>query len=116
MAAAPLVSVVMAVHNGSDLIGETIASVLAQSHEALELLVVDDGSTDATRAIVAIWAHRDSRVKMLPRSRAGQALALNHGIAAAQGVHIARIDHDDLWHRDRLKAQLAWMEREGVDV
>jgi hypothetical protein len=106
----------MAVYNGADLVGETIASVMAQSHEALELLVVDDGSTDGTEAVVEEWARRDWRVKLLPRGHAGQALALNEGIAASQGATIARVDHDDLWHRDRLKAQLAWIEREGLDV
>jgi glycosyltransferase involved in cell wall biosynthesis len=116
VAAPPLVSVVMAVHNGADLIGESISSVLAQSHQAFELLVVDDGSTDATAGFVAEWARRDRRVKLLPRSHAGQALALNEGIAAAQGLFIARIDHDDLWHKDRLKAQLAWRKPEGLDV
>jgi glycosyltransferase involved in cell wall biosynthesis len=106
----------MAVHNGAGLIGETIASVLAQSHRAIELLVVDDGSTDATAAIVEEWARRDGRVRLLRRGHSGQALALNDGIAAAQGAFIARIDHDDLWHRDRLTAQLAWMAGEGLEV
>lgn len=113
---APLVSVVLAVHNGATLIEETIASVLAQTHEALELLIVDDGSTDATAKIVRRWARSDSRVKLLERGHAGQALALNEGIAAAQGDDIARIDHDDLWHRERLKAQRAQMAAEGIDV
>jgi hypothetical protein len=106
----------MAVHNGSDLVEETIASVLAQSHALIELLAVDDGSTDGTAAIVEEWARRDGRVRLLRRGHSGQALALNEGIAAAQGAFIARIDHDDLWHRDRLKAQLAWIERERLDV
>jgi glycosyltransferase involved in cell wall biosynthesis len=106
----------MAVYNGADMIEETIASVLAQSHQAIELLVVDDGSTDGTPAIVEEWAKRDGRVKLLRRGHSGQALALNEGIAAAQGAFIARVDHDDLWHPGRLKAQLAWMEREGLDV
>lgn len=113
---AALVSVVMAVHNGAALIEETIASVLAQSHEALELLVVDDGSTDATAKIVRKWARADSRVKLLERGHAGQALALNEGIAAAQGLDIARIDHDDLWHRDRLRIQRAQMAAKRIDV
>lgn len=116
MAGPPLVSVVMAVHDGAAFIGETIASVLAQSHEALEMLVVDDGSADATAAIVREWERRDRRVMLLARGHAGQALALNEGIAAARGDYIARIDHDDLWHRDRLKAQLAGMRRLGLDV
>ena len=116
MTAPPLVSAVMAVYNGADLIGESIASALAQSHESLELLVVDDGSTDATAALVGRWRERDRRVKLLSCAHGGQALALNLGIAASRGAYIARLDHDDLWHRDRLKLQLGWMEQEGLDV
>jgi glycosyltransferase involved in cell wall biosynthesis len=106
----------MAVHNGASLIDDTIASVLAQSHETLELLVVDDGSTDRTAETVWEWTRRDARVKLLERSHAGQAMALNEGIAEARGDFIARVDHDDLWHRDRLKAQLAHMSANRVDV
>ncbi|HEX4695227.1 glycosyltransferase family 2 protein [Sphingomonas sp.] len=106
----------MAVHNGTNFIDETIASVLAQSHEALELLVVDDGSTDTTRDLVRGWAQRDPRVKLLKRGHAGQALALNEGIAEAQGAYLARIDHDDLWHRDRLAAQIIHMTENSLDV
>jgi glycosyltransferase involved in cell wall biosynthesis len=116
MPRAPLVSVVVAVHNGSQLVGECIASVLRQSHDALELLVVDDGSTDDTVRVVGEWSRRDARVKLLRIEHAGQALALNAGIAAAQGAYIARIDHDDLWHRERLKQQIAWLDRDGLDV
>jgi glycosyltransferase involved in cell wall biosynthesis len=112
----PLVSVVMAVHNGAELIDETIASVLAQSHEALELLIVDDGSTDATVEAVRQSARGDGRVKLLERGHAGQPMALNEGIAEAGGSYIARVDHDDLWHRDHLSAQLARIANGGVDV
>lgn len=112
----PLVSVIMAVHNGANFIDETVASVLAQSHQALELLVVDDGSTDATRHLVGQWAQRDRRVKLLERGHAGQALALNEGILEAQGAYLARIDHDDLWHRDRLTAQIVHMTDNCLDV
>jgi glycosyltransferase involved in cell wall biosynthesis len=113
---APLVSVVMAVYNGADLVGESIASALAQSHEALELLVVDDGSADTTAAVVRQWAERDRRVRLLSCAHAGQALALNEGIATSRGAYVARLDHDDLWHRDRLKLQLACIEQKGLDV
>jgi glycosyltransferase involved in cell wall biosynthesis len=116
MGAPPLISVVMAVHDGASLLDETIGSVLAQSHERLELLVVDDGSTDGTAEIVRDRMRRDRRVTLLEGGHSGQALALNHGILAAQGPYIARIDHDDLWHRDRLAAQLEHMHRERVDV
>jgi hypothetical protein len=106
----------MAVHNGASHVGETIASVRAQSHDLWELLVVDDGSSDGTAPIVRDWTRRDRRVRLLERAHSGQALALNQGILAAQGRYIARVDHDDLWHPDKLKAQLAYMQQTRVDV
>src|SRR3569833_3431517 len=106
MTAPPLVSVVMAVHNGADLIGETIASVLAQSHAALELLVVDDGSTDATAALAGEWARQDMSEKLLPRVHSGQALALNENIAASRGAYIARVDQNKHKQQNHKKTQL----------
>ncbi|KYO49284.1 hypothetical protein AUP44_17935 [Tistrella mobilis] len=112
----PLVSVVMAVYDGAAFVAEAIASVLAQTHRHLELIVVDDGSTDDTVAVVRSHAARDPRIRLLCRLHQGHAGALNAGIAAAQGSFIARIDHDDLWHPQRLELQLNWMERHGIDI
>ena len=112
----PLVSVVMAVYNGADFITESIASVLAQSHDRLDLIIVDDGSSDTTLSIVEHWIKRDRRVRLLKRPHLGHAQALNAGIAAADGAFIARIDHDDLWHRRKLEIQLAFMQQRAVDV
>ncbi|MET4699513.1 glycosyltransferase involved in cell wall biosynthesis [Constrictibacter sp. MBR-5] len=115
-AASPLVSVVMPVRNGAAFVDDAVASVLAQTHQRLELIVVDDGSTDDTAAIVERWAARDGRVRLLQQPHRGQPEALNTGIGAAQGAFIGRIDHDDLCHPERFEVQLAWMERHGVDV
>ncbi|HEX3920146.1 MAG TPA: glycosyltransferase family 2 protein [Caulobacteraceae bacterium] len=112
----PSVSVVMAAYNGADHIDAAIASVLAQTQAALDLIVVDDGSADATASAVEDWARRDGRVRLLRRDHAGHALALNAGIAAADGDFIARIDHDDVWRPQKLSLQLAWMARHEVDV
>lgn len=116
VASEPLVSVVMAVYNGAEFIGEAIASVLAQTYERQELIIVDDGSRDDTVALVEHWMTRDKRVRLHRRPHLGHAQALNAGIEAADGAFIARIDHDDLWHPQHLAIQSAWMERHGVDV
>lgn len=112
----PLVSVVMAVYNGADFIAESIASVLAQSHDRLDLIIVDDGSNDATLSIVEHWMKRDRRVRVLKCPHLGHAQALNAGISVADGAFIARIDHDDLWHKRKLEIQLSFMQQHAVDV
>jgi glycosyltransferase involved in cell wall biosynthesis len=112
----PFVSVVMAVYNGADFIAESIASVLAQTHNRLNLIIVDDGSTDATLSIAEHWMKADRRVRVLARPHLGHAQALNAGVAVADGAVIARIDHDDLWHSRKLEIQLAFLQRHCVDV
>jgi len=112
----PLVSVVMAVYNGADFIAESIASILAQTHDRLDLIVVDDGSNDATLSIIEHWMALDPRVRLVKRAHFGHAQALNAGIAVADGAFIARIDHDDLWHKRKLEIQLAFMQQHKVDI
>jgi len=116
LSGSPLVSVVMAVYNGADFIAESIASVLAQTHDRLDLIIVDDGSSDATVSIAEQWMKNDQRVRVLQRPHLGHAQALNAGISTADGAFIARIDHDDLWHRRKLEIQLHYMQQHEVDV
>jgi glycosyltransferase involved in cell wall biosynthesis len=111
-----LVSVVMAVYNGAGFIAESTASVLAQTYTRLELIIVDDGSNDATLSIAEQWMKNDRRVRVLERPHLGHAQALNAGISIADGAFIARIDHDDLWHRRKLEIQLPFMQYQEVDV
>lgn len=117
---APLVSVVMPVLNFDAYVGEAIDSVLAQTHDELELIVVDDGSTDRTRDIVAGYARREARVRPLyldpDPSSTSSARAANAGIAASRGDFIARMDADDVALPNRLSVQLAYMQAHGLDV
>lgn len=101
----PSVTVLLPVRNGQAYLAAAIDSVLAQDHTDFELLVVDDGSTDATPAILAVAAAADSRVRIL-RGGDGLVAALNHGLAAAAAPWIARMDADDLAHPQRLTTQL----------
>ncbi|HEY0946199.1 MAG TPA: glycosyltransferase [Opitutaceae bacterium] len=109
----PLVSVVIAAYNATAYLGETLASVAAQRYDALEIIVVDDGSTDATADLVADYARRDLRVRLIRQPNAGVGAARNTGIAAASGRYIAPLDADDLWDADKIGAQVAEMERRG---
>src|SRR5690606_26029550 len=88
----PLVSIVMPVRNGARWLGEAIDSALGQTMPSLELIVVDNGSTDETPQIVAGYAGRDRRVVALREARPGAAAARNAGIAVARGDWIASLD------------------------
>ncbi|QVL50331.1 MAG: glycosyltransferase family 2 protein [Thiocapsa sp.] len=100
-----LVSVVIPVYNGERYIASTLRSVVEQSHENLEILVVDDGSTDGTADILKMLAQQDSRINLFNQSNKGVAAARNLGIKAAQGAFVAPLDADDIWHRERIAKQ-----------
>ena len=103
----PAVSVLMSVHNGAPWVGDAVASVLAQTAGDLELIVIDDGSTDTTREILA--RVRDPRVRVEHQTRAGLTRALNHALALARAPLVARLDADDLALPERLERQLAFL-------
>ena len=109
---AGLVSVVVPAFNAERWLGETIASILAQDHRALEVIVVDDGSTDATAAVAAQHAERDARVRIVRQPNRGLGAARNCGLAHAQGEYVAFLDADDLWSTEKLRLQL---ERLGTE-
>ena len=106
----PRVSVVMPVHNGARFLDAAVASVLGQTVADLELVVVDDGSTDETPAVLARFAAADPRVVVVPQDRGGIVAALNRGVARATAPLIARMDADDVMTPDRLARQLAFLE------
>lgn len=112
-----LVSVVMPAWNAAGTIARSIESVLAQRHAQVELLVVDDASTDATAQMVAGYAAADARVRLLRQAaNGGVAAARNAGIAAARGEFVAFLDSDDWWHPRKLELQLEQMRREDARV
>ncbi len=101
----PDVSVVMPVHDGAAFLPQAIATIDAQGAAGLEIVLVDDGSTDATPAFAAaLAAERGDRVQVLRTEQRGPAAARNAGIAAARGSAIALLDVDDLWPAGRLAA------------
>ena len=106
----PRVSVVMPVRDGERFLREALDSTLAQTVAELELIVVDDGSTDATPAILAECAARDGRVRVQRQEPDGLTVALNAGCAHARAPVIARMDADDVMLRDRLERQLAYLD------
>ena len=105
-----LITVLMPVHNGGDFLRPAAESILGQTHRDLELLVVNDGSTDRTADILAELAAADSRVRVIGgTTRLGFSGALNLGLEQARGEWIARMDADDIALPDRLETQCKFM-------
>jgi len=102
----PLVSVVIPVFNGAPFVGTAVASVRAQTVQEVEILVVDDGSTDGTQAVLTDLA-RTMGITWFQQDHGGPARSRNRGIAAARGTFVALLDCDDVWLPDKLDAQLA---------
>ncbi len=99
----PLVTNLITFYNQAPFVDATLDSVLAQSYPRTETVVVDDGSSDDTRERCARFG---DRIRLIARPNGGGAAARNTGIAAARGVYIAHMDGDDLWHRDKIAAQV----------
>ncbi len=108
-----LVSVIIPAHNAGEHIEAAIHSALSQSYARLEVIVVDDGSTDETADLVAAIALRDSRVVLIRQKNAGVAAARNRAIEYSSGVYVAPLDADDIWYPDKIAAQVERMEAEG---
>jgi len=107
----PLTSVVIPAYNAEPFLERTLRSALRQTHSNLEVIVVDDGSTDKTRAIAEAVAATDDRVRIISVPNGGVAKARNIGIAEANGEFVAFLDADDLWHPTKIELQLAAMSR-----
>jgi glycosyltransferase involved in cell wall biosynthesis len=109
--AAPLVSLLMPVFNQAPFVGRAIASALAQTHRDFEILVLDDGSTDASHEIAADFARRDSRIRLERSGRnEGAAAARNRLLARARGKYICFLDGDDFILPEKTAAQIAFLD------
>ncbi len=105
---APAVSVLMPVHDGAPWVADAVRSVLAQTAGDLELIVIDDGSTDATPEILA--RAREARLRVERQARLGLTRSLNRALALARGALVARLDADDLALPERFARQRAFLD------
>ena len=110
----PLVSCVIPVWNGEKYLGEAIRSVLDQTYPKIEVVIVDDGSTDATPGVIASFG---DRVASIRQEQSGPAAARNTGITASKGEFIAFLDSDDIWEASKTALQVELLlSRKDVSV
>lgn len=110
----PLVSVIIPVFNGERFLRDAVQSVLAQKHSPVEIIIVDDGSTDGTATVAG---NLPGTVRYLHQANQGPAAARNRGIEHAQGSLIAFADADDLWPAGKLKLQLPYLIKDpAIDI
>ena len=109
---APPLSVVMSVFNGEQYLEEAIESILAQTFEEFEFIIVNDGSTDRSRDIIESYAARDARIRLVDQANTGLTVALVNGIAQSRGEFVARMDADDISLPARFEKQMALFDED----
>lgn len=119
----PLVSVVVSVYNGEHFIRETLESILKQTYSNMEIIVIDDASTDASKEIINSF-HDERIKKVFAEKNRNVCYAGNVGFQYARGKYVALIGHDDIWREDKLEKQVSFLEKHptfavcftGVDI
>ena len=113
----PKVSVIIPTHNRAHLIGRSIQSVLNQTYQDFEIIVVDDGSTDNTREVIKEFQRKDKRIKYIKHSKnKGGSAARNTGIKTSRGEYIAFQDSDDEWFPEKLEKQMGFFKNMPAEV
>lgn len=110
-----LVSIITPVYNSEKFIPQCINSVLSQTYNHWEMILVDDCSVDQSKEIISYYAKKDSRIKYIRLNKnLGAGIARNKAIEASVGRYIAFLDSDDFWHKDKLEKQIAFMKKNDV--
>lgn len=109
-----MISVIIPVYNREKTVKKAIDSVLAQTWKDMEIIVIDDGSTDKSAEVIK--SIKDARIKYIYQKNAGACAARNHGLDLATGDIIAFHDSDDVWHKDKLEKQLNKLNESGADI
>jgi glycosyltransferase involved in cell wall biosynthesis len=109
-----LISCIVPVYNGEQYLAEALDSILAQTYRPLEIVVVDDGSTDGTATVVSSYG---SQIQYVKQGNAGPATARNRGLNIARGDYVAFLDADDLWCPQKMERQMArFHDRPDLDI
>lgn len=113
----PLVTIITPCYNSADFVPFTINSVLEQSYTNWELIVIDDKSSDDTCAVIDAYTQQHNNIKLIKLEKnGGVANARNVGLAEAKGKYIAFLDSDDIWLKDKLAKQVAYMEQRNLPM
>jgi glycosyltransferase involved in cell wall biosynthesis len=112
----PFISVILPAFNAERYVREAVQSILAQTFTDFELIVIDDGSRDGTKAVIEALLEQDSRIILVSRENKGLVESLNEGIDLARGEWIARMDADDIAVPSRFERQLQWMAETNADL
>ena len=113
----PLVSIITPCYNSADFIAQTINSVIAQTYTNWELILIDDKSKDETCNVAEGFVQKHSNIKLIKlEQNGGVANARNVGLANSSGKYIAFLDSDDIWLKDKLAKQVAYMENENLPM
>jgi len=112
----PLVTVVMSIYNASAFLAEALDSIINQTYKKIEIILVDDGSTDNTLGILKKYSELDSRIRLISRENKGLSYSLNEAINLSLGSYIARMDADDVALLDRIEKQINYMLDNDIDI
>ena len=109
MSTNPLVSVLMSVYNGDRYLDEAIDSILSQTYENFEFIIINDGSTDHTKDILSSYSNQDNRIRVFHQKNHGLTFSLNRGLELSRGKYVARMDADDISSPRRLEEQINYL-------
>ena len=112
----PLISVVIPAYNAELFLDETLESVLSQTYENWECIIVNDGSTDSTESVAKKWCEKDSRFRLTNKENGGLSSARNWGIKESKAEYIAFLDADDILTPDSLEVRINTLLKENVDL
>ena len=108
-----LVSVIIPVYNGEKFVASSIESALKQTYNPVEIIVINDGSTDSTQEVLNQF---EGKIIVIQQKNAGQADARNHGLNIAKGKYIALLDSDDLFAPEKLEKQISFLKKGDLDM
>lgn len=111
-----LCSIIIPAYNAEQFLRQCVNSALEQTHQEIEVIIVDDGSSDTTWAIARELESQDRRVRGVRQKNKGAAAARNAGFALARGEYIALLDSDDLWRPEKLERQIARLRQTAADL
>lgn len=110
------ISVIMPVYNDEDYLSDTLQSIMKQTYQDFEVIVVDDGSTDHTKEIIKDYKEKDSRIQYHYQQQTNAGVARNYGMSFAQGKYVMFLDGDDLFDENLLGEMYAQIEKESADI